>query len=238
LTKRAGSAEPMSTSTNDIQDAIEQQRVSIAGEIHDTLLPYLFATRMRLETLVHRLQSGEAILDSSSVTTPVVCEEITKAIETLCQAMTIGRQMIGELHSAEVAEITWSNQLAETSQRFGSQSGTGVTVEGDFDRLVNDARRRLAARRVAQESIRNAIRHGRASIVLVKVEEQGDQQVALTITDNGRGFEPTELIHGHGLQIMEARAKSIGGSLTIQSQPGGPTRVSLICDRYDAAAAD
>lgn len=228
----------MSSSTNDIQDAIEQQRAAIAGEIHDTLFPYLFATRMRLEALVHRLQSGEAIAEPSSVATPAVCDEITKAMETLCQAMTMGRQMIGELHSADVAEISWLNQLAETSQRLGSQSETQVTVEGDFDTLVSDPRKQLAARRIAQESISNAIRHGRASTVLVKVEEHGDQQVALAITDNGRGFGPNAVSHGHGLRIMEARAKSIGGSLAIQSRLGGPTRVSLICDRYVAAAAD
>lgn len=218
----------MDRPTIDIQQVIEHQRASIAGEIHDTLMPYLFATRMRLETLLNQRKPDDV---SATRITEMVREEITKSIETVCEAMAIGRQMIGELHSADVTEISWSDQMDATIERLCVPAGTRVTVQGDFDAIVNDTDRRLAARRIAQESIRNAIRHGRAATVLVQVQEQRDQQVLLSITDDGRGFDSTSKSRGHGLRIMGARAKSIGGKLTVDSRTGGPTRIELVCDR-------
>jgi len=222
----------MGISTSDLQDAIEHQRASIAGEIHDSLFPFLFATRMRLDSLLDRLHHDQTRVDASLNNIGPVREEIAEAIESLKQAMTVGRHLIGELHPPELDTLTWTEQMMESVRRFGRDLEPSLTTEGDYDLFFTDHQHRIAARRIAQESISNAIRHGRASAVYVTVKDAGDDSVTLTISDNGRGFDPDNLSsNSYGLRIMKARVNSIGGKFALESKIGGPTRVSMICHR-------
>ena len=86
--------------------------------------------------------------------------------------------------------------------------------------------------RIIQEATNNAGRHAEASLVEVTVEFDGDKIVA-TVRDDGKGFElPRTLgelsrIGKLGLAGAEERARLLGGSLTVQSQPGKGTTVVL-----------
>jgi signal transduction histidine kinase len=79
--------------------------------------------------------------------------------------------------------------------------------------------------RLVQEAVTNAIRHGRAkSVVIGLAAVKGGG--ALTIRDDGRGFEYVPgRQSGLGLRTMNYRARMIGGSLSVQSQPNGGTVV-------------
>ena len=84
--------------------------------------------------------------------------------------------------------------------------------------------------RIAQEALSNVRRHSRASRVLVMLEF-GDNRVFLTVIDNGVGFEPPEEIANLasigklGMAGMQERARLLGGSLKILSEPGKGTQV-------------
>lgn len=78
--------------------------------------------------------------------------------------------------------------------------------------------------RIAQESLNNALRHGKATAVEISlVEEAGN--LVLQVKDNGVGFDPATNTHGMGRQTMDYRASMIGGRLKIDSQPQGGTSV-------------
>lgn len=80
--------------------------------------------------------------------------------------------------------------------------------------------------RITQEAINNALRHGQARNIEVSLVSQGDEH-KLTIADDGKGFDtdPKNRLLKGGLRLMEYRATTIGGALTIDSEPGLGTRV-------------
>ena len=188
----------MSDDPSKVQDAIELQRAAIAGEIHDSLIPYLFATKMRLEALVARLEEstaghdvsdhGQAAQDETAAKS-LVSTEVTKSIETLQAAMAIAGQLTAELYPPDLSETSWAEHLTASLARSGGTATTKLEIQGDFDAIVSALDLRIAGRRIAQEAIRNAVRHGHASSVVVTVQPRDLQQIELSICDNGRGFK-------------------------------------------------
>jgi signal transduction histidine kinase len=82
---------------------------------------------------------------------------------------------------------------------------------------------------VAQEAVRNAVRHGRPTELSVVLEREAPG-VRLTVVDNGTGFEPQDdpIDGAHiGLRSMRDLAREAGGVLHVESTPGQGTRVRL-----------
>ena len=77
---------------------------------------------------------------------------------------------------------------------------------------------------LAREALSNAMRHGRPSVVVVRLKRDG-QKATLVIEDNGTGFDPDSSSTGHGLRNMRERAQSLGGTLEVTSKPGKGTRL-------------
>ncbi|MBD8694703.1 PAS domain S-box protein [Stenotrophomonas sp. CFBP 13718] len=80
--------------------------------------------------------------------------------------------------------------------------------------------------RIAQESLTNALRHARASQVLLHLRDIGQGRLHLQVRDDGEGFDPHGP-RGLGLIVMRERAQSVGGQLRIQSAPGEGTLIEL-----------
>lgn len=113
----------------------------------------------------------------------------------------------------------------------GSPAGTAtVRVDVDADAADNlPVPVQEAAFRVAQEALRNAVRHAAARSVSLRLDAVDEQRVRLEIADDGVGFDiaehPTD---GHfGIALMTDAARKCGAGLTIASTPGGGTRVRM-----------
>ena len=80
---------------------------------------------------------------------------------------------------------------------------------------------------IIRESVSNALRHGAATQIDIRLHEEG-ARLALLIQDNGTGFDPANVASGgHGLTNFRARAASLCAELKIDSRPGHGTRVVL-----------
>lgn len=103
-----------------------------------------------------------------------------------------------------------------------------VEAQDDIPRLAGELE--LTAFRTIQESIQNASKHARASRVNVVIAVDDDQLV-ISIADNGRGFDPERVtshaMGGAGLRGMEERAELAGGTLEILSERGEGTTINL-----------
>jgi two-component system sensor kinase FixL len=83
--------------------------------------------------------------------------------------------------------------------------------------------------RIVQEALSNAIRHGRADRITIRLGASAGDCV-LEVIDNGRGIDDRGTQKGGlGLRSMAYRAQSIGGTFSIQRLPEGGTRVRLAC---------
>jgi signal transduction histidine kinase len=81
--------------------------------------------------------------------------------------------------------------------------------------------------RIAQEAMTNALKHARARVIDVELVVT-QQQVRLTVADDGRGIRPERGTTGLGLRTMKYRAGAIGGALTIERRGTCGTRVSCV----------
>lgn len=138
--------------------------------------------------------------------------------------------------------------VAEALERIGTLSRESVDAMGDIvwavdprkDRLGNlvQRMRRLAADRLAasdielrfeaehDEGLNNAFRHSGCRTVTVDLRS-AEGHLALQVRDDGRGFDPRGVRHGHGVDSMRRRAESLGGRFDLVSREGGGTSITL-----------
>jgi signal transduction histidine kinase len=107
-----------------------------------------------------------------------------------------------------------------------------VRLDLDLDEEADaDPERRNGLLRITSEAITNAIRHGGASEIRIRLN--GHDPLRLSIADNGSGFDMATVGAGRGnavglgLMGMKERAERMGASLEVQSNPGSGTRVEV-----------
>jgi signal transduction histidine kinase len=139
------------------------------------------------------------------------------------------RDFCADLRPALLGYAGLSAALKSAATQFEARTGIRtVFEEDDFAvRCPEDLESGLF--RIVQEALLNCAKHSRASQVRIAISIR-DAQLVLEVEDNGSGFDPQSLGHslkgvGHGLLNMRDRAAFAGGALSIDSWPGGGTRV-------------
>lgn len=192
--------------------ATAEERARLAREIHDGMSQQLWLARLKQGRL---LQEG-----GLSAEALVLAADVTGSIDS---AMDEARQAILALRPAE--ESTFAEVMERYVDEFSDRFG--IPAERDIDPIVERLGPRAQAEllRIAQEAFANARKHADATRVSVRAEPTSDG-LRLTVTDNGRGFEPGAVgSRGYGLHSMRERAELIGASLAIESRPQDGTRV-------------
>ncbi|WP_170233546.1 ATP-binding protein [Ornithinimicrobium humiphilum] len=82
--------------------------------------------------------------------------------------------------------------------------------------------------RIVREAVTNAARHGRAGRVEVRMTREGGATV-VSVTDDGCGFDPASVQRGvgYGIMSMAERARSLPGTLSIDSEPGRGSEIRV-----------
>jgi signal transduction histidine kinase len=108
------------------------------------------------------------------------------------------------------------------------QAGRAARVEVTIDdaaAALLTPEQRLQALQIAREAVSNALRHGAASHLAVRLH-RGDREIGLLVQDDGCGFDAAARREGgHGVGNMRARADLVGAQLRLESGPGAGTRV-------------
>jgi len=216
---------------SELSDALRAQRIELAGDVHDRVIPPLFAARMRLETLAARLEPTAG--REATVADEATVAELRRAVELIQSAISKSRQILQGLAPHQPGQQHWDAQL---QQALGEQERElRQTGSIPWERIDDDAAVLLTS--IAEEAIRNAVRHGDARRIEVTIAPTDQQQAPaasgssqlheLMIQDDGRGFDPDQSSDHHGLHLMRLRAAALDGQLSLSSRPGGPTRVLL-----------
>jgi two-component system, chemotaxis family, CheB/CheR fusion protein len=188
--------------------AQEQERAAVAREVHDDAL-------QRVMILMHELDdwSGEHALPAAP--TPQRFQGLRSELEDLSASL---RQMAYRLHPSFVTE----EGIVPMLERLAAEVDRSLASPPP---LTSD--QCLAVFRIAQEALSNVVRHAGKTRAIVRVTAE-DHTLELTVEDYGAGFDlagPRR--RGLGLVSMAERARAIGGTLSVDSHPGGGTRVLL-----------
>jgi len=191
-----------------------EERNRLARELHDSVKQQVFATAMQVG-------AARALMD----------QDLTASKENLAEAEQLVRQaqqelttLIRELRPAALEGKGLATALRDCVSDWSRQSHIATEVRVRGERPLSLPLEQ-ALFRVAQESLTNIGRHSGAKSVEVELVWV-ENQVVLTISDNGHGFNPpTGEGKGLGLQSMRERVEALGGQLEVTSKAGTGTQV-------------
>ena len=205
----------------DLLEVGSRERNAFGRELHDDLCQHLVGTALAAKVLAQHLAA------SGDTPTGRDAQNIVNFIESgVAKTRALARGLL--LSAIEPADLP--RELAELA---ATACEPGVTChfrqEGQPD--IPSAATAAQLFRIAQEALRNAIRHARAHHIDVVLS--GDAlNTSLTITDDGTGLAPVEARPGGmGLRIMEHRAAIVGARLNLVSAPDLGTQVRCILPR-------
>ena len=205
-----------------ITRAQEDERKRIARELHDDTAQALIDLSRRLDNLaISREQLSETVIGR--------LEEFQELIDSILRGV---RRFSRDLRPSVLDDLGLLPALEWLTANLMEEDGmeTELKVYGDRRRLPPEAE--LALFRVVQEALSNVRRHSQASRV-VTVVEFGEGRVRITVKDNGQGVElpgTTGDLAGTGklgLIGMHERARLLDGTLTVRSEPGKGTTVTV-----------
>jgi len=194
--------------------AQEEERARLGRELHDDIT-------QRLACLAIEIGRAERGLPLSELAT-TICE-VREGLARLCDDV---HALSYELHPSLLNDLGFADALRAECERFSRRESipASVILCAIPHTLSSDVQ--LGLFRIAQEALRNIVRHARATAVEVTVTH-GNRGLQLVVHDNGTGFEPalkrnrTSL----GLASMRERMRLLGGGFEVDSAPGRGTNI-------------
>jgi len=196
----------------------EEERRRIAGELHDTIVQDLAAVRLQVAAL--RDEEPEAVRR----------EQLTDVAAALERAIGYSRALTYELSSPLLHQFGIEAALPWLAEQTGRRHGIRVRCECTAARLGLPDDRAILLYGVAQELLRNVVKHSAASRAVVRLREEGGR-ARLEVEDDGQGFRAsgprsgaTER-GGFGLFSIRERLRDAGGTMRVETTSGHGTRV-------------
>lgn len=203
--------------------AVESERSRISRDLHDGVLQTLLSLIIQLDVLRRKLPQ----------TPEQAGLELGNLQKTVQQESEELRRMVTDLRPLRVESADMRELMVGFAERYRNESGLAV------DLFIEDRNLRLPDRicrelfQIYRESLHNIKKHANASHVVVKLG-QDEAQVSLVVDDNGRGFsfsgrytsEELDRLRLGPISIKE-RTRSVGGTLTVESNPGHGARLTI-----------
>lgn len=199
------------------EQAREQERAHIAREIHDELGQQLTALRMDITLL--KIKNPDVSPDLH-----YHLELMKGSVDNCIQSV---REVASRLRPA-VLDMGLPEAIDWLLNYFKSRHGVGFTIDCQCHNLSLDDARATAVFRVVQESLTNVARHADANHVTVSMNRSSNV-LHITITDDGKGFDPKVVrqMRGFGLMSIRERVLIFGGRARFESTIGQGTTVHL-----------
>ena len=202
-----------------LQAAREEEQTRIARELHDELGQALTALKMDVAAIESEL-SPEQVAAINRTT------DMARLLENTVAAV---RRIATRLRPLMLDDLGLIPTIGWLANDFSKRTGIVVDLvlpEPDID---VDGKLATVFFRVLQESLTNVARHAGASRVQI-VLERSDVDMRLRVCDNGNGFDDSAAQgkKTFGLLGMRERAGMMGGSLTIDSEPGSGTSIEML----------
>jgi signal transduction histidine kinase len=198
--------------------AQEEERRTVARELHDEVGQALTAVQVELSVAQRRLKAAghEPVILGDA-------ESITRgALQTV-------RDVSQLLHPVLLDDLGLAAAIEWQARSFEARHGIRVDVRQDGMAKRVPRAVELAGYRIVQEALTNVAKHARATSVAISLRRDGDD-IEIVVTDDGRGFispEPDEAPGGLGLVSIRERAALLDGRVALESALGEGTRVKV-----------
>ena len=197
--------------------AQEEERSRVAREIHDDLGQKIALLSLELGQLGQKIKNSESLRQQ--------CQNLQHQIEEISTDV---HRLVYQLHPAKLYHVGLVPAIKALCFDLNESGPMRIEFrhEGAFAKLPKDVS--LCVFRIAQEALRNAVKHSEAKLVRVLLVNTA-KEVRMLIADEGHGFVMNRktLTRGLGFTSMRERLRIVGGTLSIRSKPSHGTRVDV-----------
>jgi two-component system nitrate/nitrite sensor histidine kinase NarX len=196
--------------------AVIEERQRLARNLHDAINQSLFSAGLIAEVLPRVWDQDQDLARSS-------LEDLRRLTRSAQAEM---RALLAELRPSTLIDSDLDELLHLLGNALSGRIDIPVvvTVTGE---ILLPAEVQVAFYRVCQEALSNVAKHAKANRVEINLKKEGDM-VELYIRDDGQGFDPNQTFSGHyGLGMMRERAEAVGAQLSVTSQPGHGTELTI-----------
>jgi PAS domain S-box-containing protein len=201
-----------------LQSVREEERASIAREIHDELGQACTAIKMDLALIGRKITKKQTQLRA----------KIEPSMRLVDDMIVTLRRIASDLRPRTLDDLGLAAALEWQGQEFEKRTGIKCHLVLPHEPLDLDPERSIAIFRIFQESLTNVTRHSKATNVEARLEIEEDQLI-FRVHDNGKGFNPEEAKakRSLGLVGMQERAHLLQGEVRIEGVPGAGTTMIL-----------
>jgi hypothetical protein len=207
-----------------IQRHIEEERRSLARELHDELGQYVTAIKTFAVAIGNKARAQMPDVEAHAQTIAAAANHIYDGMHNIIRQLRPGAlDNLGLSETLRDAVAEWQGQHPEV--RFslnlsGKLDSLGETININFYRIV-------------QESVTNAFRYAQATTLEIRLEEQEGGALQLSIKDNGVGMNicNVDQTRHFGLLGMRERMQSLSGTFSVDSMPGEGTCITVTVPR-------
>jgi signal transduction histidine kinase len=194
------------------REAVEAERARIARELHDVVAH-------AVGVVVVQAQAGQRLVGRDDDRARESLEAIEETARTALQEM---RRLLGMLREADDASLAPQPGLAQVDELVAQMTDAGLPtrVEVTGEPVPLPAGLDLAAYRLVQEGLTNALKHAGAARATVSIR-YGDRDLLVEVADNGNGVDVNGDGGGHGLVGLRERVTLYGGELESGPRPDG-----------------
>jgi len=189
-------------------EAQEQERARIGRELHDDINQRLALVTIGIEQVQDLIGASPSEVDDR-------LRELKKQVSSISAGI---HAMAHDLHSSSLEYLGLVPAVRKLSEELGKRQGMQIEIENDGVPCALPAEISLCLFRVVQEALHNATRHSGAKHVVVRLEKIKNQ-IQVTLTDSGKGFDIAAKANGQGLGLasMRERIRLVNGKIVIQS---------------------
>jgi signal transduction histidine kinase/ligand-binding sensor domain-containing protein len=207
-------------------DSQEQERKRFAAEMHDGLGQSLVIIKNRAGLSLRQSDQKEAMLDHLENISATASHAIQEAKEI---AFNLRPHLLDRLGLTKTIESMLGKAF----------SASGIEFEAEIDEIddVLEKDSEILLYRIVQECANNIVKHSNAEKAVLRIERD-ESTLTVKISDNGRGFDASATDsdlskRSFGLVGISERTRLLGGKLSIESEPGNGTNVTIIIDFTD-----
>jgi signal transduction histidine kinase len=194
----------------------EEERRNLSRELHDHVGQVLTALRMELGRIERSRSPADSRLGAAIAESKQRVDKMFRTVRDL--ALGLRPSMLDDFGLRPA--LVW--HVRDVTRRFGVD--LQLTIQGGVDTLPE--RYQTCVYRVIQEALTNGVRHANAHSIRVDVTAH-DDELDISVSDDGIGFDPARRRDGLGLRGMEERVKELGGVMIVTSAAGRGTTLAM-----------